>query len=68
MAHLFDFKELLNSFRFGKKRYTKTPTPPRHLNLMNGVSQFTLKDLVIIHRVLSINLNILIYKYLYKYS
>lgn len=39
MAHLFDFKELLNSFRFGKKRYTKTPTPPRHLNLMNGVSQ-----------------------------
>lgn len=28
--------------------------------LMNGVSQFTLKDLVIIHRILSINLNILI--------
>lgn len=28
--------------------------------LINGVSQFTLKDLVIIHRVLSINLDILI--------
>jgi len=28
--------------------------------LMNGVSQFTLKDLVIIHRILGINLNILI--------
>jgi len=32
--------------------------------LMNGVSQFTLKDLVIVHRVLSINLNILIPTYL----
>jgi plasmid maintenance system antidote protein VapI len=32
--------------------------------LMNGVSQFTLKDLVIIHRVLGINLNILIPTYL----
>ncbi len=32
--------------------------------LMNGVSQFTLKDLVIIHRILSINLNILIPTYL----
>lgn len=32
--------------------------------LMNGISQFTLKDLVIIHRVLSINLNILIPTYL----
>ncbi len=28
--------------------------------LMNGISQFTLKDLVIIHRILGINLNILI--------
>jgi len=28
--------------------------------LINGVSQFTLKDLVIIHRILGINLNILI--------
>ncbi len=28
--------------------------------LINGVSQFTLKDLVIIHRILEINLNILI--------
>lgn len=28
--------------------------------LINGVSQFTLKDLVIIHRVLGINLNILV--------
>lgn len=28
--------------------------------LINGVSQFTLKDLIIIHRVLGINLNILI--------
>lgn len=28
--------------------------------LMNGVSQFTLKDLVIIHRIFGINLNILI--------
>jgi plasmid maintenance system antidote protein VapI len=32
--------------------------------LMNGVSQFTLKDLVIIHRVLGINLNMLIPTYL----
>ena len=32
--------------------------------LINGVSQFTLKDLVIIHRVLGINLNILIPTYL----
>lgn len=32
--------------------------------LMNGVSQFTLKDLVIIHRVLGINLNVLIPTYL----
>ncbi len=32
--------------------------------LMNGVSQFTLKDLVIIHRVLGINLTILIPTYL----
>ncbi|MGF1584789.1 MAG: helix-turn-helix domain-containing protein [Bacteroidales bacterium] len=32
--------------------------------LMNGVSQFTLKDLVIIHRVLGLNLNILIPTYL----
>jgi len=32
--------------------------------LMNGVSQFTLKDLVIIHRVLGINLKILIPTYL----
>jgi hypothetical protein len=32
--------------------------------LMNGVSQFTLKDLVIIHRVLNINLNFLIPTYL----
>ncbi len=28
--------------------------------LINGVSQFTLKDLVIIHRILKINLDILI--------
>ncbi len=28
--------------------------------LINGVSQFTLKDLVIIHRVLGINLNVLV--------
>ncbi len=28
--------------------------------LINGVSQFTLKDLVIIHRILGINLNILV--------
>ncbi len=28
--------------------------------LINGVSQFTLKDLVIIHRILGISLNILI--------
>jgi len=32
--------------------------------LMNGISQFTLKDLVIIHRVLGINLNILVPTYL----
>ena len=32
--------------------------------LMNGVSQFTLKDLVIIHRLFDINLNILIPTYL----
>jgi plasmid maintenance system antidote protein VapI len=32
--------------------------------LMNGVSQFTLKDLVIIHRIFGINLNILIPTYL----
>jgi len=32
--------------------------------LINGVSQFTLKDLVIIHRILGINLNILIPTYL----
>ncbi len=32
--------------------------------LINGVSQFTLKDLVIIHRVLGIKLNILIPTYL----
>jgi len=32
--------------------------------LMNGVSQFTLKDLVIIHRILGINLNTLIPTYL----
>jgi hypothetical protein len=32
--------------------------------LMNGVSQFTLKDLVIIHRILSIKLNVLIPTYL----
>jgi len=32
--------------------------------LINGVSQFTLKDLVIIHRVLGINLNTLIPTYL----
>lgn len=32
--------------------------------LMNGVSQFTLNDLIIIHRVLRINLNILIPTYL----
>lgn len=32
--------------------------------LVNGVSQFTLKDLVIIHRILDINLNILIPTYL----
>jgi len=32
--------------------------------LINGVSQFTLKDLVIIHRILSINLNVLIPTYL----
>ena len=32
--------------------------------LINGVSQFTLKDLVIIHRVLGINLNTLITTYL----
>ncbi len=32
--------------------------------LINGVSQFTLKDLVIIHRVLGINLNVLIPTYL----
>lgn len=32
--------------------------------LMNGVSQFTLKDLVIIHRITGINLNILIPTYL----
>lgn len=34
--------------------------------LINGVSQFTLKDLVIIHRVLSINLSILIPTYLHS--
>ncbi|HET6558786.1 MAG TPA: helix-turn-helix transcriptional regulator [Prolixibacteraceae bacterium] len=28
--------------------------------LINGVSQFTLKDLIIIHRILGINLNTLI--------
>ena len=32
--------------------------------LINGVSQFTLKDLVIIHRILGINLNTLIPTYL----
>lgn len=32
--------------------------------LMNGVSQFTLKDLVIIHRIVGINLNVLIPTYL----
>jgi len=32
--------------------------------LINGVSQFTLKDLAIIHRILGINLNILIPTYL----
>jgi plasmid maintenance system antidote protein VapI len=32
--------------------------------LMNGVSQFTMKDIVIIHRVLGINLNTLIPTYL----
>lgn len=32
--------------------------------LMNGISQFTLKDLVIIHRILGINLNTLIPTYL----
>lgn len=32
--------------------------------LMNGVSQFTLKDLVIIHRILGINLNTLVPTYL----
>ncbi len=32
--------------------------------LMNGVSQFTLKDLIIIHRILSVNLNFLITTYL----
>ncbi len=32
--------------------------------LINGISQFTLKDLVIIHRILGINLNILISTFL----
>jgi len=36
--------------------------------LMNGVSQFTLKDLVIIHRILGINLNTLIPTYYYRKS
>lgn len=39
MAHSFDLKDLFSSFGFGKKRYTKTPTPPQTINLMNGVSQ-----------------------------